>query len=164
MDDGSASIASRTRKKRKLEETEGALPAEAIDVGSHHEDFWFTDGSVVIVAENQAFKVHSTLLSRHSAVFEERFDELHALEAPEIYEDCPVLRVEDEEDKLALLLDTIYDGGKRLSWILVHCNGANRLPVVTSFTSTTGLSTSATCATSARLPKSTRWTRSSTPS
>ncbi|KAH0586669.1 hypothetical protein H2248_007889 [Termitomyces sp. 'cryptogamus'] len=36
-----------------------------------HPVFWFNDGSIVLHVENQAFKVHRTLLSRHSRFFAE---------------------------------------------------------------------------------------------
>ncbi|KAG6845268.1 hypothetical protein H0H87_011677 [Tephrocybe sp. NHM501043] len=36
---------------------------------TRHPVFWFDDGSMVIRVENQAFKVHRTLLSRHSRFF-----------------------------------------------------------------------------------------------
>ncbi|KAF8054778.1 hypothetical protein FPV67DRAFT_1050376 [Lyophyllum atratum] len=34
-----------------------------------HPVFWFTDGSIIFSVENRAFKVHKTLLSRHSKFF-----------------------------------------------------------------------------------------------
>lgn len=38
-----------------------------------HSEFWFLDGSVVLLARNVLFRVHKTFLARHSSVFRDMF-------------------------------------------------------------------------------------------
>ncbi|KAG6867277.1 hypothetical protein C0993_005059 [Termitomyces sp. T159_Od127] len=44
---------------------------ESYNSAVKHPVFWFKDGSIVLHVENQVFKVHRTLLSRHSPFFSE---------------------------------------------------------------------------------------------
>jgi len=72
-------------------------------------DVWYSDGSVVLVAEKTAFRVHGTILAANSEIFKDMF----AIPQPaspdpdaETYEGCPVLSVD-----LKHFLKAIYDFG-----------------------------------------------------
>ena len=45
-----------------------------------HPEFWFSDGSIILVARGTAFRVHKTFLGRKSEVFRDMF----ALAQPEL--------------------------------------------------------------------------------
>ena len=62
-------------------------------------DVWFSDGSIVIAAaDNVAFRVHKSILSRRSEIFSDLFSLLNADEATsETTEACPVVRVSDSD-------------------------------------------------------------------
>ena len=75
-------------------------------------DFWFEDGSIVVVVENVAFRVHQSLLSRHSDVFAGLFTvpqppNLDNNVGNDVMDDCPVVHLSDAladfEDVLRVL-------------------------------------------------------------
>ncbi|KZT69232.1 hypothetical protein DAEQUDRAFT_669967 [Daedalea quercina L-15889] len=75
-------------------------------------DVWYSDGSVVLVAEKTAFRVHGTILAAHCEVFKDMF----AMPQPavpdastETYEGCQVLRLQDSPTDLKHFLKSIYD-------------------------------------------------------
>ena len=94
-----------------------------------HPDLWFEDGSVVLCAEDTLFRVHMTLLSRHSVCFRDMFtiarprsqcaqtvsglgaehgqgddDELKE------HDGCPVVHLHDVAEDVGNLLTALYDG------------------------------------------------------
>ena len=90
---------------------------------SRHKDLWFSDGSVVLRAEQTLFRVHMSQLSRHSAFFRDLFslpqppklgdgndDDDDDGELPAVVEGCPVLRLHDSAEDLGHLLMALYDG------------------------------------------------------
>lgn len=75
-------------------------------------DLWYSDGSVVLVAEKTAFRVHSTILAAHSEVFRDMFAIPQPILADpdvEIYESCQVLHLQDSPADLGHFLKSIYD-------------------------------------------------------
>ena len=74
--------------------------------GTHsmrHPEFWFSDGSIVLVAHDTAFRVHKTFLARKSEVFRDMF----ALAHPE----TPITRDSPDVDvKPALVQGQQLDG------------------------------------------------------
>lgn len=75
-------------------------------------DVWYSDGSVVLVAEKTAFRVHGTILAAHCEIFKDMF----AIPQPfvadpdaETYESCQVLRLQDSPVDLKHFLKSIYD-------------------------------------------------------
>ncbi|KAI9573789.1 hypothetical protein HD554DRAFT_555906 [Boletus coccyginus] len=83
-----------------------------------HPDLWFSDGSIVLRAENTLFRVHKSLLARHSGFFHDLF----TLPQPETdakslpvhsvggIEGCEVLRLHDAPEDVANLLTALVDG------------------------------------------------------
>jgi hypothetical protein len=74
-----------------------------------HEQLWFDDGNIVLTTENVAFRVHRSLLSRHSQVFKDLF-ELSQPSPDEQLDGVPVVKLHDSPHELASLLDVIYGG------------------------------------------------------
>lgn len=75
-------------------------------------DVWYTDGSVVLVAEKIAYRVHGTILATHCEIFKD----MYAIPQPvvqdsgtETYEGCQVLRLQDSPTDLKHFLKSIYD-------------------------------------------------------
>ncbi|CAL1715630.1 unnamed protein product [Somion occarium] len=95
---------------------------EPIDM--RHNDLWFSDGSVVLRAEQTLFRVHMSQLSRHSLLFRDMFTlpqpstasepSPSAIHSPQTdlgyIEGCPVIHLHDKAEDLANLLIALYDG------------------------------------------------------
>ena len=115
-----------TRKRVKVEEPPASdqapddvvQPQPALQpFGPQHEKLWLRDGSVIIVAKELSFKVHASVLERHSSVFRELLEGTQLGEGrAEEAEGCRVLRVSDWGADLARLLEIMYDSG--LVWVV----------------------------------------------
>ncbi|KAI0706604.1 hypothetical protein C8Q76DRAFT_801008 [Earliella scabrosa] len=81
------------------------------NVPQKHDSFWFSDGSIVLVANSTAFRVHTSILTRHSPVFMNIINLPQAEDAKRI-DGCPVVHVSDSADEITCLLHAIYDGRK----------------------------------------------------
>ncbi|KAI0085765.1 hypothetical protein BDY19DRAFT_1075826 [Irpex rosettiformis] len=75
-------------------------------------DVWYSDGSVVLVAENTAFRVHTSILAQNCEIFRD----MDAIPKPEVvddseevYEGCPVIRLHDSATDLEHFLKAIYN-------------------------------------------------------
>ena len=88
---------------------------------TRHADLWFSDGSVVLRAEETLFRVHMSQLSRHSVFFRDLFslpqpassDKLSNVDPSGVLstvEGCPVLHLDDSAQDVANLLIALYDG------------------------------------------------------
>ncbi|KDQ49704.1 hypothetical protein JAAARDRAFT_143080 [Jaapia argillacea MUCL 33604] len=74
------------------------------------DDLWYEDGSVVLQAGMRLFRVHTSILSRHSEVLKTTFSLPQAPEpATEIYEGCPLVEVIDAAIDWEHYLKAIYD-------------------------------------------------------
>ncbi|KAN0139869.1 hypothetical protein V8E53_002531 [Lactarius tabidus] len=83
-------------------------------------DPWFEDGNIVLLVEDdnhnplRAFKVHRSVLARHSEVFETMLDIPQptpgASSMIEHIDDCPVVRMYDHPKALSDLIKALYDG------------------------------------------------------
>ncbi|TFY80055.1 hypothetical protein EWM64_g3962 [Hericium alpestre] len=71
-------------------------------------DFWFDDGSIVIVAGSIAFRVHSSVLALHSQVFRDMLAVGQSTEGQETMDGCPVVQLSDEYKDLYELLTVLY--------------------------------------------------------
>ena len=94
-------------KRRRTEEPEGtgeSPPAQS-------KSYWFDDGSVIIQAENTQYRVHRSLLSRHSNIFKDMFSlPQPAVDLGPTFEGCPVVLLSDKAADLEHVLSVIYDG------------------------------------------------------
>ena len=82
-------------------------PSADIQV-AHHDDLWFEDGNIVLITSNMGFRVHQSILSRHSHVFRDMLtipqpsDELKV-------EDCPVVHLSDSGEDIQYFVNALYD-------------------------------------------------------
>lgn len=90
--------------KKRARDSEPAVPLR-------HEQLWFDDGNIVLVAENVAFKVHRSLLRRHSQVFSDLFQLSQPSQEDEM-DGVPVCTLHDSHHELADILDVIYSGAR----------------------------------------------------
>lgn len=76
---------------------------------------WFDDGNVVLVAEKTGFRVHRSVLARHSDVFRDMF--LISQPEPPLNDEakgCPIVPlVDDGAEDVATILGILYDGGQK---------------------------------------------------
>ena len=83
-------------------------------------DPWFEDGNIVLLVEDdnqnplRAFKVHRSVLARHSEVFQTMLDIPQPTPGTssmiEHIDDCPVVRMYDHPNALSDLIKALYDG------------------------------------------------------
>ena len=76
-----------------------------------HHNLWFDDGNIVLIAENVAFKAHRSILSRQSAVFNDMFS-IPQPDVTELFDNCPVVYLQDAASDLAIFIEVLYDGFK----------------------------------------------------
>ncbi len=65
----------------------------------HHEELWFEDGKIVLVAEDRAFKIHRGILSVHSVVFRDMFQTPQPSNGADDIEKCPSIRLYDSPER-----------------------------------------------------------------
>ena len=76
----------------------------------NHPDLWFDDGSVVLVAETTASRVHRSTLCRHSSIFADIFSiPQPSGSGADNIEGCPVIRIHDSAEEFTQLLRACYD-------------------------------------------------------
>lgn len=86
------------------------VPRAAL-TGVMRTDFWFSDGNIILIAGNAAFKVHRGQLSRHSEFFHSMFSlPQPASEALRVYDGCPWIELFDSPSDLYYFLLALYDG------------------------------------------------------
>ncbi|KAG1814952.1 hypothetical protein EV424DRAFT_1412892 [Suillus variegatus] len=74
----------------------------------HLNDLWYDDGSVVLKAGDDFFRVHGSILSQKSSVFATILLQSQ-IENTETHEGCPVVVLGDDAEELRQLLLTIYE-------------------------------------------------------
>lgn len=76
-------------------------------------DVWYKDGSLVIVTETLAFRVHTSIMAANCEIFKDMADMPQPKDGAntneEMYEDCPVLRLQDSATDMRHFLATIYN-------------------------------------------------------
>lgn len=78
-------------------------------VATQHPDFWFSDGSIVLCVDKTLFRVHQTILGKHSEVFEDLFTLPQPIQEEEMVEGCRVVMLHDSKEEFGDLLNAIYD-------------------------------------------------------
>ena len=71
-------------------------------------EVWYNDGNVVLVAENEGFRVYSGILAQQSAMFADLFSIPQPPDA-ETYSGCPVIRLQDPAKDVCLFFKVLYD-------------------------------------------------------
>ncbi|PIL26475.1 hypothetical protein GSI_12233 [Ganoderma sinense ZZ0214-1] len=77
-----------------------------------HEEFWFADGSVVLVARNTGFRVFRSLLAAQSTVFSDMLSS-SSPNAEEMFEGCPVVHLSDSPQDVAYFLGVLLPKSQR---------------------------------------------------
>ncbi|KAJ6507287.1 hypothetical protein C8R47DRAFT_88791 [Mycena vitilis] len=102
---------------RSPEGKPASIPASSLKLVRKHldakryEEFWFHDGSIVILVGALMFRVHQTVLSAHSEVFAGLFTVPQpppATKGQEMIEGCHVVQLHDEAQDFVDLLKGIY--------------------------------------------------------
>lgn len=99
-----------------------------------HPDFYFTDGSVILIVERITFRLHQTVLSRHSDVFAGMWDVPQPSRVDNI-DGCPTVELSDRACDFADTLKAIYDsfhfdsisGGCDLATLITFVSGILRI-------------------------------------
>ncbi|KAG6853015.1 hypothetical protein C0991_007456 [Blastosporella zonata] len=71
-------------------------------------DFWYSDGSIVLIVENTAFRVHQSILSQHSDVFSHLFMVPQPVEPGETMDGCLLVHLQDDLDDFTEVMKAIY--------------------------------------------------------
>ncbi|KAF8959128.1 hypothetical protein BDZ97DRAFT_1667567 [Flammula alnicola] len=82
--------------------------------------FWFDDGNVILQVDNTQFRVHRSVLSRHSNVFCDMFN-LPQPEDERSPETCPVVPLYDTVEQVTHIISFLYDN-------IISYNLRNPLP------------------------------------
>ncbi|KAF8178636.1 hypothetical protein K438DRAFT_1844146 [Mycena galopus ATCC 62051] len=71
-------------------------------------DIWYKDGSVVLQTENTQFRVHWSIISRHSSFFRD-LEDLPQPPNQSTVDGCPVVELHDSGEDVEYLLNALYD-------------------------------------------------------
>ena len=74
-----------------------------------HPTLYFDDGNTIISCKSTLFRVHRTLLSKHSPVFKALFERRAAKRAEPLL-GCLHIAAEEDREEVEALLNVIYDG------------------------------------------------------
>ena len=108
-----ASHCSRKRARESVQSEDETEESDDTCDPTKHDTLWFEDGNIVLVAGNVAFKVHRSILSRQSAVFEDLFGIPQPdLAEVETMDGSPVVRLHDSALELTVFIEALYDGFK----------------------------------------------------
>ena len=84
-----------------------------------HEQLWFEDGNVVLLAESTYFRVHGSILARSSEVFRDMLQLATPTAGPdEMIEGCPIVPLTDTAEEIAVILAFLYNG---YQWYVGYC-------------------------------------------
>ncbi|KAM5539606.1 hypothetical protein V8D89_006715 [Ganoderma adspersum] len=78
-----------------------------------HEEFWFADGNLVLVARDTAFRIYRGLLTVQLQIFEDMFASASS-NAQESLDDCPVVHLSDTPEDLAHLLHVLLPTSRKV--------------------------------------------------
>ncbi|KAI1795394.1 hypothetical protein LXA43DRAFT_992563 [Ganoderma leucocontextum] len=93
-------------------------------------EFWFSDGTVILVAKNVEFRIYGGLLANYSSVFKAMFAEQHPFRLMPINEHqsfpCPVVQLTDSPEDLRHILP-VYVSRRQTSPPSTRCPAYIRL-------------------------------------
>ncbi|KLO07219.1 hypothetical protein SCHPADRAFT_945468 [Schizopora paradoxa] len=74
-----------------------------------HDEFWFSDGSIVLATDIHLYRVHKSVLARYSKVFSDMFEIPTGDANTESWEGVPIVRmVGDSDGDVCVLLKALY--------------------------------------------------------
>ncbi|KAI0776588.1 hypothetical protein BD413DRAFT_602162 [Trametes elegans] len=71
-------------------------------------DYWFNDGNIVLIVRDIAYKIHKSVLSRHSEVFRDLFS-APSTAADAYFDGCPALCLSESPEDVGNFLKALYD-------------------------------------------------------
>ena len=110
--------ADRPRKRLRPEDLppQTSPPAQAdtpaLNNLTHHDEFWFEDGSIILVAGNTGFRVYRALLAAQSTIFADMFSSSSS-GVEEIVDQRPVVYLSDSPKDLAHFLRVLLPKYRR---------------------------------------------------
>ncbi|KAA1468956.1 hypothetical protein DENSPDRAFT_834460 [Dentipellis sp. KUC8613] len=98
------------RRRVDTQTEEGYLPTNDTPGMAFNPDMnlWMLDGNVILVCDSVAYRVHQSILSRHSKVFKDMFA-VGTPQGDETFQDCVVVRLQDSPVHFTALLKSLYD-------------------------------------------------------
>jgi len=90
---------------------DGASPALSGSTSQstpRHAEFWFTDGSIVLIIEGTAFRIHKSILSKQSDVFSDLFTVPQPQDGTETMDGCPVVHLPDALPDFIDVMKALY--------------------------------------------------------
>ncbi len=93
-----------------LESDESDTVSLSEDTVERSTEFWFDDGNVVLQAGDTLFRVHRSILARHSVIMQDCLECPQPADAPSI-DGCPLIHLADlakDIDNMCTLLYGIY--------------------------------------------------------
>lgn len=94
-------------KRLRASSQDPSLTSEAPTLKLERDDqFWFDDGSIVLVARNVGFRVFRSLLASQSTVFSDMLAS-SSPSADEVYDGCPVVYLADSPQDLRRFLGVL---------------------------------------------------------
>ncbi|KAI0321607.1 hypothetical protein OF83DRAFT_1050985, partial [Amylostereum chailletii] len=101
-------VSSTASKRRRTDSELGTIsPADSDKDTTPHPDFWFQDGSIILMCDPFGFRLHPSILSLHSTVFRDMFS-VGSPSGDETYDGCTVLRLQDDADDMYQTLKMLY--------------------------------------------------------
>jgi len=94
-------MSTRPSKRQRSEDLSLLVAAETI-----RSTFWYDDGNIILQADFTQFRVHRSVLSKQSSVFEGMF---LMPQHPNSEEGCPVVFMPDRADDLSIVISMFYD-------------------------------------------------------
>lgn len=94
-----------TRKRARTEASESSFVGNDLP-RQHDKEFWYTDGTVILIAGNVEFRIYKGILAEHSPVFKDMF----SMPQPPLEESgsgdasCPIVHVSDSAEDLRHVL------------------------------------------------------------
>ncbi len=78
-----------------------------------HDEFWFDDGNLVLVAGDTAFRIYRGLLTMQSRIFENVFVSGSSC-SNELLDGCPVVDLSDSPEDLVHLLRVLLPTSRKM--------------------------------------------------
>ncbi|TFK82908.1 hypothetical protein K466DRAFT_603291 [Polyporus arcularius HHB13444] len=84
-------------------EFSGSTTAQPSSNWVRDDQVWLSDGNIIIIAQNIAFRIHKSILAQHSEVFRDIFS-LPCSSVPEAVDGCEAVHVSDSAEDMRQLL------------------------------------------------------------
>ncbi len=76
-------------------------------------EYWFQDGNIVLQAEDTLFRVHQSILSRHSEIFKYTFSMPQVpSQKDDVIEGCAVIYLSDTAEDMGNIVSLLYDSSR----------------------------------------------------